>query len=391
MLKRFIIRARALAGDEEPLEDKLVVISGRRIENILPSSAAGRFSPKSFIGAQRYLVLPGLVDIHCHGGGGADTSTLGGLLAASYFHASQGTTAMLLSVFFRDLDDLARQAELLQEARQQAPLRLLGLHLEGPYLNPEARGSIPADVVRPVDLDELDAILEAGLGEIRVMTVAPELPGAEDVVRKLRSEGVVAALGHSLATAEQAHAAAEWGATLVTHLGNAMRPFHQRDPGLVGAALADPRLTAEVIADGVHLAPEALSMFLRGKVGELILVSDCRWVAGLPDGEYTQPKVETLKVEQGLARQADGTIAGGVYPLWRGVTVAADMPKMTIFNAVRMATRNPARLLRHKGLGRIGVNGLADLVLAGPDLSIRRVFVRGVEIFRAPGEPPLPE
>lgn len=391
MLKRFIIRARALAADDEPLEDKLVVISGRKIENILPSSAAGRFSPKSFVSSQRYLVLPGLVDIHCHGGGGADTATLGGLLAASYFHASQGTTAMLLSVFYRNAEELARQADVLREARQQAPLRLLGLHVEGPFLNPEARGSIPLDVIRPVDLNELDALLDAGQGEVKVMTVAPELPGAEDVIRQLADEGVVAALGHSLATADQAHAAVEWGASLVTHLGNAMRPFHQRDPGLVGAALAEPRLTAELIADGVHLAPETLSMFLRAKVGELVLVSDCRWVAGLPDGEYTQPQVETLKVEQGLAKQLDGTIAGGVQPLWRGVTTAAELPQMTVFDAVRMATRNPARLLGRKALGRIGVNGLADLVLAGPDFSIKRVFIRGAEIYRAPGEQPLPE
>ncbi len=391
MLKRFIIRARALAGENEPWEDKLVVISGRKIENILPSSAAARFSPKSFVGAQRYLVFPGLVDIHCHGGGGADTATLGGLLAASYFHASQGTTAMLLSVFYKNAEELARQAEVLREARQQAPLRLLGLHLEGPFLNPEARGSIPEEGIRPVDRNELNAILDAGQGEIKVMTVAPELPGAESVIRQLADEGVVAALGHSLATAEEARAAAEWGATLVTHLGNAMRPFHQRDPGLVGAALSDPRLTAEIIADGVHLAPEALSMFLRAKVGDLVLVSDCRWVAGLPDGEYTQPQVETLKVEQGLAKQQDGTIAGGVFPLWRGVITVAGLPQITIFDAVRMATRNPARLLGRKALGRIGVNGLADLVLAGPDFSIRRVFVRGSEVYRAPNEPALPE
>jgi len=390
MLKRWIIRARAVATEGKPLEDKLIVISGRRIESILSSSAASRFSGKNFISSQRYLVFPGLIDIHCHGGGGADTRTLGGLLAASYFHASHGTTALLLTVVFAGVKELTYMAELIKEARPLAPLRLLGLHLEGPYLNPEMRGAIPHESLRNIRPADIRKIVDAAQGELRVVTLAPELPGAEAAIRAFREAGVVVALGHSLATAEQARAAADWGATLVTHLGNAMRPFHQRDPGLVGAVLNDSRLTAEIIADGYHLAPETLSMFLRAKVGELVLVSDCRWVGGLPDGEHSRGDQERLLVHEGMARQLDGTLAGGTHPLWKGVTTIASLPEFNIFSAVQMASRNPARILGKKGIGRISVGGRVDLILAGPDFSIRRVFVGAEEIFRASNEPPLP-
>ncbi len=391
MMKRWIIRARGLATEGQPLEDKLVVISGKRIESILPSTAASRFSGETFISAQRYLVFPGLVDLHCHGGGGADVRTLGGLLAASYFHASHGTTAMMLSILYEGATALARMVELVKEARSQAPLRLLGLHLEGPFLNPEMRGAIPEEAVRPIRRAEIEKILKAGQDELKVITLAPELPGAKTAIQSFRQAGVVVAMGHSAASAEQAQAAADEDVTLVTHLGNAMSPWHQRQPGLVGAALHDPRLYAEIIADGLHLAPETLSMFMRGKMGELILVSDCRWVAGLPDGEHHQPEGETLWVKNGLARKSDGTLAGGIYPLWKGVTTIAGLPGFNVYDGIRLATRNPARVLGKKSLGRISVGGRVDLVLAGPDLTVRRVFVGGEEIFRAEHEPPLPK
>jgi N-acetylglucosamine-6-phosphate deacetylase len=389
MLKRWIIRARALATDGKPLEDKLIVISGKRIESILPSSASSRFSSKTFISGQRYLVFPGLVDIHCHGGGGADVHALGGLLATSYFHASHGTSALLLTVFFEGLKELTHMAELIQEARSIAPVRLLGLHLEGPYINPEIRGAIPHESLRNIRTPDVRKLVDAAKGELKMVTIAPELPGAEGAIKAFREAGVVVSLGHSLATANESRAAVDWGANSVTHLGNAMRPFHQRDPGLVGTALNDQRLMAEMIADGNHLAPETLNMFFRAKVGDLVLVSDCRWVGGMPEGEHHQGTREKLMVQDGVARQLNGTLAGAIHPLWHGVTTMATIPEVSIFAAARMATRNPAKLLGKKNIGRISVGGRVDLILAGPDYSLRRVFVGGEEVFRAQNEPPL--
>ncbi|NTV51916.1 MAG: amidohydrolase family protein [Candidatus Firestonebacteria bacterium] len=388
-MKRCIIRARALAMDGEPWEDKLLVINGKRIESILPSSSASRFSSRDFVGSRRYLVFPGLVDLHCHGGGGIVPTSLGGLLAAAYYHASSGTSALMLSLLYTSLEDLARMAEVVAKARVSAPLRLLGIHLEGPFLNPDARGAIPRESLRPARVAEVAQILKALGSELKIVTVAPELPGAEEVIRAFVEAGVIVALGHSLATAEQAHAAVEWGARMVTHLGNAMRPFHQREPGLVGTALSEERLTAEIIADGQHLAPETLAMFVRAKAGDLVLVSDCRWIAGLPEGAHAESGGETLEVKAGAARQEDGVLAGGVSPVWKGVATLGAMHGFTMWKAVQLASHNPAKLLGIRGLGRITVGGRADLVLAGPDFSVRRVFYGGEEIFRATDEPPL--
>jgi N-acetylglucosamine-6-phosphate deacetylase len=388
-MKRYVIRARALAADRQVLEDKLVVVSGKRIEAILPSTSASRFAHDDFVGSRRYLVFPGLVDVHCHGGGGLDPATLGGLLAASYYHASYGTTALLLSVFYSGLQDLRHVTEMVQKARPDAPLRLLGLHLEGPLLNPEARGAIAPEFIRPFSAAEVPALLDATAGELRVVTVAPEMPGAEEVIRALARAGVVVALGHSLATADQAKAAVEWGARLVTHLGNGMRPFHQREPGLVGVALSEPHLAVEVIADGSHLAPDTVAMFLRAKVGDTLLVSDCRWIGGLPEGSHIRTGEESLEVKEGAARHEDGGLAGGIYPVWKGLATVAALPGFTIWDALPLATRNPAKVLGIRNIGRIAVGGRADLVLAGPDFSVRRVFYGGEEVYKASGESAL--
>jgi len=388
-MKRIVIRARALAGEGQPLEDKLLVISDKRIEAILPSTSASRFSSRDFVGSRRYLVFPGLIDLHCHGGGGIDAASLGGLLAASYYHASYGTTALMLSVFFTSFEELARVADLVKKARPDAPLRLLGLHLEGPMLNPEARGAIPLEHIRPLRAQDVPKLLAAAGDELRIVTIAPELPGAEPVIRALSEAGVVVALGHSLATAEQAKEAVAWGARLVTHLGNAMRPFHQREPGLVGAGLSEPRLTVELIGDGSHLSPDVLRMFLQAKVGDAVLVSDCRWIGGLPEGSHVRTSEELLEVKEGAARREDGGLAGGIYPVWKGLAAVASLSGFSLWDALPLATRNPAKVLGQRALGRIAVGGRADLVLAGPDLSVRRVFYGGEEVYRAAGEPAL--
>ncbi len=387
-MRRCVIRARALALDNQALEDKLIVISGKRIESIVASSASHRFSPKDFISNKRYLVAPGLVDIHVHGGGGAHPDTLGGLLAASYYHAAHGTTALLLTIFFRDLEHLTKMAKLVQDSRSQTNCHILGLNLEGPHINPQAKGAIDGRYVYKLTADHVRAMVAAADGELKVVTVAPEMPGAEEVIKTFVDEGVVVSLGHSLATSEEAARAVDWGAKLVTHLGNAMAPFHQRQPGLIGTALTDKRLIPEIIADGHHLAPESVNMFLKARAQEAILVSDCRWVAGLPEGQHTPADGPPLMVKNGMAYLPDDTMAGGTHALWHSVVQVAQTTSFSFWEALTMATKYPAKLLGKRPLGKLAVGGRADLVLAGPDLTIKRVFFAGEEIYHAEGEPP---
>lgn len=385
-MRRCIIRARAVATEGRPLEDKLIVLSGKRIESILPSTASHRFSPKDFISNKRYLVTPGLIDIHVHGGGGSTTETLGGLLAACYYHASQGTTAILPTIFFKDLKHLRHMAGLVKEARNQAPCHILGINLEGPHINPDARGAMDKKYVYKLSEKNVDAIVEAGGGEIRIVTVAPEMPGAETVIKRFVELGVIVSLGHSMATSENANKGIEWGAKMVTHLGNAMSPFHQREPGLIGVALHDRRLIPEIIADGHHLAEDTVKMFLKATENQALLVSDCRWVGGLAPGNHQHEDGQTLTIEDGVARLPDGTFAGGTQALWHCLRYVAQLENYNLWQALPMASRLPAKLLGKRILGKVSVGGRADLVLAGPDLTVKRVFFGGEEIYRAQGE-----
>ncbi len=387
-MRRCVIRARALALDNQLLEDKLIVISGKRIESIVASSVSHRFNPKDFVSNKRYLVAPGLVDIHVHGGGGAQPDSLGGLLAASYYHAAYGTTALLPTIFFRDLDHLKKMAHLVQDSRSQTNCHILGLNLEGPHINPQAKGAIDGGYIYKLTADHVRAMVAAAEGELKVVTVAPEMPGAEAVIKTFVEEGVIVSLGHSLATSEEAARAVDWGARLVTHLGNAMAPFHQRQPGLIGTALTDKRLIPEVIADGHHLAPETVAMFLKAREHEAVLVSDCRWVAGLPEGQHAPAEGPALTVKDGMAYLSDGAMAGGIYPLWHSVVQVAKTTSLTFWEALTMATKYPAKLLGKRQLGKLAVGGRADLVLAGPDLTVKRVFFGGEEIYHAEGEQP---
>jgi len=231
-----------------------------------------------------------------------------------------------------------------------------------------------------------DVRLKMAQGEIKIVTVAPEMAGAETVIKRFIELGVIVSLGHSMATSKEALRGIEWGARMVTHLGNAMSPFHQREPGLIGVALHDRRLVPELIADGQHLADETVSLFLKATEKQAILVSDCRWVGGLPEGNHKQEDGQMFKVEKDVAWLPDGTLAGGTHGLWHCLQYVANLPNYNIWDALPMATKLPAKLLGKRVLGKVMVGGRADLVLAGPDLTVKRVFFGGEEIYHGQGE-----
>lgn len=263
------------------------------------------------------LLLPGYVDLHLHGGGGFDvTRSAADIVGALAFHGAHGTTASLVSLVTapvgRLCDQLAQVADVIESGRAPG---LLGAHLEGPFLSPHRPGAQDPRYVVPPDRDALRRLLAAGRGHVRVVTLAPELPGALDLVDYLVAAGVVAAVGHTDASYEQAHAAFERGASLATHLFNAMRPLHHRDPGPVGAAL-DAGVACEVINDGVHTHPAIAHL-----VGpdRLVLVTDAISAAGAPDGDYLLGELE-ISVRGGEARlRSNGTLAGSTLTMGEAV------------------------------------------------------------------------
>lgn len=358
------------------LPDGIVTVADGVITDAGPAAARSGPPPPE-------VILPGLIDIHCHGGGGHGFATFdpGEALAAAAYHASCGTTGIVASLV------TATPADLLRQVRTLAPLvaggHLLGIHLEGPFLSPARRGAHCAELLRDPEPALAEALLEAGGGAIKIITMAPERSGAPVVAEYLRAAGVVVAHGHTDADfAVMAAALARSGDSgLVTHLGNAMPPLHHRAAGPVAAAIAAAardEASVELISDGVHLdAGFTRMVFAAAAPGRVVLVTDAMEAAGMPDGSYQLGPLR-VRVAAGVARLAggDGQIAGGTGNLLRVVATAV-ASGVARGEAVLAATRAPARVLGLAGRGGLAPGMAADLVVTDQNLAPRRVMRSG--------------
>lgn len=326
-------------------------------------------------------LVPGFVDTHVHGGGGASFSdaTDGATRAAAGLHLRHGTTTLVASLVSADAGTLRTQVEEL--SAQVADGLLAGIHLEGPWLAARRCGAHEPSALRAPDLTELDDLLDVAAGAIRMVTLAPELPGALEAVRRLVDAGAVAAVGHTDGTYDDARAAVEAGVTVATHLFNAMRPVHHREPGPVVALLEDERVTLEMITDGTHLHPALYRQVLAAAgVDRVSLVTDAMAAAGMPDGDYRLGRL-AVEVAGGVARLAGAdTIAGSTATmdqLFR-FAVAHGGPDRdaALQAAVRQTSVGPARSL---GLPSpvLTAGAAADLVVLDASLAVTRVMRRG--------------
>lgn len=320
------------------------------------------------------LVAPGLVDVQCNGAVSVDLrASPERLWEVSADLPRWGVTAWLPTIVTSTPDVIARaQATLAAEPPPGwSGAMPLGLHLEGPFLSPSAAGAHPPDLLRAPDADEASAWSpDAG---IRLVTLAPELAGALDVVETLRSNGVVVSIGHSQATAAQVDAAIAAGATSVTHLFNAMSPLHHREPGVAGSALQDDRLTVGLIADGVHVDPRVVRIAERALGDRLVLVSDAVALLGV-DGHDPATGV----------RLPDGTLAGSVLPLVQAVANLVTWTGCTPERAVRAASSRPAALLGDTVRGRLTPGGAGDAVVLTPELDLVATVVAGEILHHRP-------
>lgn len=365
------------------LTDGVVTVEDGVVASVAPADTPGS-SP-----APGTVILPGLLDIHCHGGGGHSFATTdpAEALAAAAWHAAAGTTGVMASLV------TAAPGELLGQVRALAPLvaagQLLGIHLEGPFLAPARRGAHAPWLLRDPDPALVADLLEAAGGAIKVVTVAPERPGAAPVAAMLRAAGVVVGFGHTDASYEcMARALADAsGDGLVTHLGNAMPALHHRAAGPVAAALAaaaGDEASVELIADGVHVdAGFTRLVFAAAAPGRVVLVTDATAAAGMADGDYVLGPLR-VTVAGGLARltadddaAGDGAIAGGTSTLLR-VAAVAQRAGVRLADALRAASAAPARVLGlSASRGALARGMVADLVVTDENLALRRVMRAG--------------
>jgi N-acetylglucosamine-6-phosphate deacetylase len=369
-----LVRAARLVDAAGTVEDGWVLVDGDTIR----ATGSGRDAPAAdeLIDLGAATLVPGFVDLHGHGGATEayeDTSFTDALA----MHRAHGTTRSVLSLVANPVPALVASLAQVRAVMTTDPL-VLGVHLEGPFLSPDNNGAHNPDFLVAPTPDVVDELLAAGEGVLRQVTIAPELPGALDAVRRFVAAGVTVAVGHTVGTYEQARAAFDAGATVLTHAFNAMPGLHHRAPGPIGAAVADDRVTLELILDGVHVHPAAARIRVRAAPGRVALITDAMGAAGAADGAYRLGSLD-VTVTDGVAHVAGtDTIAGSTLTQDVALRNAVELVGMSLPEAVAALTSVPARALGlGDRLGRIAPGYAADLVALSPSFGVQRVWGGG--------------
>ena len=368
------------------ISDAGILIRDGTVEAIGPRSGISRPAGANEISVTDGIAVPGFLDVHNHGAGGHEVmeGTEAALETVSKTIAAHGTTSYVATIITARPEDICRSAERISHyiglQHQAADFRAeaLGIHFEGPFLSPVRRGVHPAEWLKPPSADLLEQFIGAAGGHALILTIAPELLGALPCIEAARKSGLIVGIGHTDATYEQARAAIIRGAHHAIHVYNAMRPFTHRDSGVIGAVLTSPDVTAELIADGVHVDNAAIRLLLQAKgPRSVILITDGISATGMPDGKYTLGTVE-VTVTGGVCRNAEGKLAGSTLTLDRALRNIVGLG-VSLGDALRMLTLNPATLLGieyKKGSLRVGAD--ADIVLLDDALNVKQVWTRGL-------------
>jgi N-acetylglucosamine-6-phosphate deacetylase len=390
-----VLSAHRLFTPQEEIKDPLLFIEDGLISAV--SSRAQREIPKNATvidlasdGLADAVLAPGFVDIHMHGGAGLDVmrAAPAELPHLNRFLTTHGVTGYFPTTVAAPLDQtcaaLARLADAIEAARgsqgsnaDAVQARPLGIHLEGPFLSHKRRGVHPPEYLVEPTLEIFERLWQAARGQVRMMTIAPELPGALEVIAEAARRKVCVSIGHSDAVLEAARAGVRAGARHATHTFNAMRPLDHRDPGILAEVLTDSRLSADIIVDGIHVAPEVVQLFLRAKGLELaVLITDATAAAGMPDGTYQLGPIQ-VEVKDGKCTK-DGNLAGSVLTMDRAVRNVTQFAGWSLQDAVCAATLNPARAVGlAQGYGILAPGAEANLVVLNRDGKVRKTMVRG--------------
>ncbi len=366
-------------GHQKKVAD-LYIASGK-IER-LGEVGAIQQSGVEVLDASGLYVSPGFIDLQVNGGGGHNFTDAreGEIQEIISLHAGHGTTGLLATLITGPMGQLREAMEAIARARATGAKVVLGVHFEGPFISPERPGAHNHEYILKPSLEQFRALTANYRDLIKVVTLAPELPGGDRLIEEIQ-EFAVPALGHSNATYEEARAAVERGVRLFTHIFNAMSGFHHREPGAVGAAL-DSDAMVSLIADGVHLHPAAVRLLLKVKgIDKICLITDSISAAGLGDGRYSLAGQEVF-VESGVARLADGTLAGSTLTMEKAVKNFLEFTGCSLPEAVRAASLNPARLLgleRRKGTIAVGKD--ADLVIFDEAFNVHYTIIGGEIVF----------
>lgn len=326
-----------------------------------------------------HLLVPGMIDVHIHGANGFDMmdGTEESIQEVSRACASSGCTSFLATSVSSTMEDLLEMIRSVKRViGQEAGAKIAGIHLEGPYLNPKRKGMQNEKYLRHPNLEEMKMIFQEAGSLIKMVTIAPELPGGMDLISFLKEKGVVIAIAHSDATYEEAKQAFTAGASHVTHCFNGMRPIHHRDPGLIVAAFEEKHVSLQAIVDNVHLHPAIIRLMhtLKGPEG-MVLITDALQAMGMGDGNYIFGG-HSVTVADGIARLEDGTLASSTVTMNEALRYTVEIG-ISLIDAVQMASTTPANILGFQQKGEISTGFDADLVLLDDEFQVLWTMVGG--------------
>ena len=387
--KRIIIINGTIITPFHLVSGKAIIVEKGRIREIMNEEelSTATLTGAEVIEGKDKFIVPGYIDIHVHGGGGSDVmdGDYEAINQIAIAHSHFGTTSFLPTTMTMSKDKIIRSLRSICEAVKKgtAGAEILGIHMEGPYINPEKKGAQKEEDIKKISIEEFLEFNQASGNLIRLVTIAPEMPGAIGLIKYLYKQGIIASVGHTNATYVQTQAGIQAGLSHVTHVFNAMRELHHREPGVVGAALTSPELTVEVIADGIHIHPIVLKILTKIKEGEkIVLITDAMRATGLKDGTYDLGGQEVI-VAKGQARLKDGTLAGSVLTMDKAVKNMVNKVGIQLPKAIQMASFNPARSIGiddKKGSLEPGKD--ADIVILNKNLETELTIVAGKIVYR---------
>lgn len=366
------------------LPDHAVVIENGRIAALTAGKPAGQFD--RVVDASGLWVVPGFIDVHVHGGDGFDSmdASPAALVGMARFFARHGVTAYYVTTTSAPAESILAAIQTVMTTPQPVDgAQHLGVHIEGPYLNPAYCGAQQVADMRDADPEEYDNWLESGV--VRLVTVAPERPGVLDFMKNAAKDGVEFAVGHSGASYEQMLEAANHGLRQATHTYNGMQGLHHREPGTLGAVMIDDRIYGQLICDGIHVHPAMVQLLIRAKgTARTILITDSIRAAGLPDGQYDIGDGQLATVQDGVVRIPSGSLAGSTLTMDMALRNVLDFTGMSLQEVLPMATSVPAEAMHLAGKkGTIRAGADADLVLLDQSLQVRATLVGGEVVYQA--------
>ncbi|HJX01609.1 MAG TPA: N-acetylglucosamine-6-phosphate deacetylase [Candidatus Humimicrobiaceae bacterium] len=367
-------------------EDKVISIEKGKIIDIEDKKNIFEPAETEVIDAGEGFIVPGFIDIHVHGGGGFDImdGRYEAVEQVASAHSRFGTTAFLPTTMTMSKDKIIESLKSVKEAivKGTGAAEILGVHLEGPYINSERKGAQKKEDIKNPSIEEFLEFNLASGNLIRLVTIAPEMPGAIELIHWLSEHKIIASVGHSNATYEQVQESIRAGLNHVTHTFNAMSGLNHHEPGAAGAALSSPELTVEMIADGVHLHPAVMKILTRVKGAEkIVLITDAIRATSMPEGTYDLGGQDVI-VANGQARLKDGTLAGSILTMDKAVRNMISMVGVSFEEAIQMATINPAKCLGVQGRkGSLAAGKDADIVILDKKLKVRLTMVKGKIVY----------